>query len=138
MNGQLKIALHWHFHQPQYADPDDIANSQPWVRLHAVREYLDLGLIMQKYPKIKSTVTMSSCLIDQLLQYEKGFEDSFLSLIKLNPQDMNEEIKSVFLRKIFDIYASDSMKASVGWSKQQETWKNRVAKDGVEKAARLS
>ena len=138
MNGQLNIALHWHFHQPQYADPKDIANSQPWVRLHAVREYLDLGLMMQKYPKIKSIVTMSSCLIDQLLQYENGFEDSFLSLIKLNPQDMSEEVKSVFLRKIFDIYASDSMMASKGWSRQQERWKDIVAKSGLEKAAQLT
>ena len=82
MNGKLNIAFHWLLHQPQYADPEDIANSQPWVRLHAAKEYLDLGMMMQKYPKIKSTVTMSSCLIDQLLQYENGFEDRFLSLIK--------------------------------------------------------
>ena len=138
INGKLNIAFHWLFHQPQYADPEDIANSQPWVRLHAAKEYLDLGLIMQKYPKIKSTVTMSSCLIDQLLQYENGFEDSFLSLIKLNPQDMNEEIKSNFLRKIFDIYSSESMMAQERWSKRHETWKNKLEKEGLEKAVQLT
>ena len=138
MNGKLNIAFHWLFHQPQYADPEDIANSQPWVRLHAAREYLDLGLMLQKYPKIKSTITISSCLIDQLLQYENGFEDSFLSLIKLNPQDMKEEIKSDFLRKIFDVYSTESMMANKGWSKQHETWKNRVEKEGLEKAVQLT
>ncbi|TFB12496.1 hypothetical protein E3V55_00120 [Candidatus Marinimicrobia bacterium MT.SAG.3] len=138
MNGLLNIALHWNFHQPQYADPEDRANSQPWVRLHAVREYLDLGLMMQKFPNVKSTITMSSCLIDQLQQYENGFEDSFLSLLKLNPQDMNEEIKSAFLPKIFDIYASDSMLEKAEWSKVYETWNKRVKNGGLEKAANLT
>ncbi|MCH8300122.1 MAG: hypothetical protein IIC39_06225 [Candidatus Marinimicrobia bacterium] len=138
MNGLLNIALHWNFHQPQYADPEDRANSQPWIRLHAVREYLDLGLIMQKFPNVKSTITMSSCLIDQLQQYENGFEDSFLSLLKLNPQDMNEEIKSAFLPKIFDIYASDSMLEKAEWSKVYETWNKRVKNVGLEKAANLT
>jgi len=138
MDGKLNIAFHWLFHQPQYADPEDIANSQPWVRLHAAREYLDLGLMMQKYPKIKSTITMSSCLIDQLLQYEIGFEDNFLSLTKNNPEDMKEETKSLFLRKIFDIYSSESMMGIEGWSKQHEMWKNRVEKEGLEKAVKLT
>ena len=138
INGKLNIAFHWLFHQPQYADPEDIANSQPWVRLHAAKEYLDLGLIMQKYPKIKSTVTMSSCLIDQLLQYENGLEDSFLSLIKLNPKDMNVEIKSNFLRKIFDIYSAEAMMAQERWSKRHETWKNKLEKEGLEKAVQLT
>ena len=138
MNGQLNIAIHWNFHQPQYADPEDTANSQPWVRLHAAREYLDLGLMMQKYPNVKSTITISSCLIDQLLQYENGFEDSFLSLLKLNPQDMSGEVKYAFLRKIFDIYASDSMLVKEGWSKVHERWKNRVKNAGIEKAAKLT
>ena len=138
MNGKLNIAFHWIFHQPQYADPEDTANSQPWIRLHAAREYLDLGLVLQKYPKIKSTITISSCLIDQLLQYENGFEDSFLSLIKMNPQDMKENIKSLFLRKIFGIYSSESMMVKEGWSIQYETWKNRVEKVGLEKAVQLT
>ncbi|MCH7818606.1 MAG: hypothetical protein IIB40_03510 [Candidatus Marinimicrobia bacterium] len=138
MNGQLNIAFHWLFHQPQYADPEDIANSQPWVRLHAAREYMDLGLLMQKYPKIKSTITMSSCLIDQLLQFENGFEDSFLSLIKLDPKDMNKETKSEFLRKVFTVYSFESMAAKEGWSKQHEMWKSRVERQGLEKAVQLT
>ncbi len=138
MNEALNIAFHWHFHQPQYADPEDRKNSQPWVRLHAVREYYDLGLMMQKYPKIKSTVTLSSCLIEQIIQYEHGFEDQFLSLIKLNPRDMAPETRSIFLTKIFDLYASESLMAKDVWSSLYKTWKGRLEKGGIEKATKLT
>ena len=48
MDGSLKklsIAFYWHMHQPVYEL--DSVYLMPWARLHAVKDYLDMVLILE-------------------------------------------------------------------------------------------
>ena len=53
MNKKLSIAFVWHMHQPMYKLNADSDYLMPWVRLHAVKDYLDIpdGFCYQKSPK---------------------------------------------------------------------------------------
>ena len=61
MSHPLYVAFIWHQHQPLYksrqANFDSLAQYRlPWVRLHGTKDYLDLVLILEKYPKLHQTV----------------------------------------------------------------------------------
>jgi len=37
---RVNVMLLWHMHQPSYRDPLDGTVVLPWVRLHALKDYL--------------------------------------------------------------------------------------------------
>ena len=49
MKGPLRLALVWHFHQPDYTDPATGAPSMPWTRLHALKDYADMARSYARY-----------------------------------------------------------------------------------------
>ncbi|MHC5721472.1 MAG: glycoside hydrolase, partial [Nostoc sp.] len=79
MSHPLYIAFIWHQHQPLYKSPgssDSLSPSQqyrlPWVRLHGTKDYLDLVLLLERYPKLHQTVNLVPSLILQLEDYIAG------------------------------------------------------------------
>ena len=53
----------------------------PWVRLHGVKDYLDMLQILEKYPKIHQTFNLVPSLIEQIEDYINGtVKDKFLGL----------------------------------------------------------
>ena len=86
----LYVAFIWHQHQPLYKSRDKNSNGMskyrlPWVRLHGTKDYLDLILILEKYPKLHQTVNLVPSLILQLEDYAEGRAiDPYLALA-LNP-----------------------------------------------------
>ena len=68
----LYVAFIWHQHQPLYksrAEQSDVAYRLPWVRLHGTKDYLDLVLILERYPQLHQTVNLVPSLILQLEEY---------------------------------------------------------------------
>ncbi|MGQ9477820.1 MAG: glucodextranase DOMON-like domain-containing protein [Candidatus Bipolaricaulia bacterium] len=66
---KLKLALIWHQHQPLYQNRLTGFYELPWVRVHAVQEYLDSPGILQEYPEIKVVYNLQPSLIEQLEDY---------------------------------------------------------------------
>ena len=52
-NKKLSIAFYWHMHQPVYQLSSDGDFLMPWVRLHAVKDYLDMVTILDGFKNIK-------------------------------------------------------------------------------------
>ena len=48
---KLSLAIYWHMQEPVYEIEGTYL--MPWVRLHAVKDYLDMVLVLEKYPKLK-------------------------------------------------------------------------------------
>ncbi len=67
----LSVAFVWHMHQPEYKDNLTGEYLMPWVRLHAVKDYLDMVLILEEYPRIRQTFNLVPSLIDQLEDYTR-------------------------------------------------------------------
>jgi alpha-amylase/alpha-mannosidase (GH57 family) len=96
------VALLWHFHQPIYSTPEDKILPMPWVRLHAIKDYLDMLKNLEKFPEIKATFNFTPSLLIQLNDYkENGFTDRQFLLFKKRAEDLTMEEKIEILKDFF-------------------------------------
>lgn len=101
----LYVALLWHQHQPLYRDPLDDEHRgsylQPWVRLHALRDYYSMAALVEQHPDLHLTINLTPVLLQQILDYaENGATDRALELT-LTPAERlvkaeREELISTF------------------------------------------
>ncbi|MEW5822466.1 MAG: glycoside hydrolase family 57 protein [Cyanobacteriota bacterium] len=99
----LSVAFVWHMHQPLYKDHLTGEYLMPWVRLHALKDYLDMVLILKNYPRIRQTFNLVPSLIDQLEDY--GFNnahDKHSLLMTKHASEFSEEDKIFILERFFD------------------------------------
>ncbi|MCE5312172.1 MAG: hypothetical protein LLF86_03370 [Nitrospiraceae bacterium] len=88
----LHVAFLWHMHQPYYKDPDTGLYSLPWVRLHGVKDYLDMLLILENFPAVKQNFNLVPSLLMQLLDYtDNGAQDKHMELTLRNAADLSEQ-----------------------------------------------
>ena len=85
----LKIAILWHMHQPVYREPNSNRLAMPWVRLHALKDYLDMPLNAAKYESTKVTFNLVPSLLDQLNLYLEGGTDRLLELSRIEAQALD-------------------------------------------------
>ena len=46
----VKVVILWHMHQPCYRDPLDGRMALPWVRLHALKDYVGMVELLGETP----------------------------------------------------------------------------------------
>jgi len=71
----IDVAIVWHQHQPKYLR--DLATGEymePWVRMHAIKDYYDMVSILADYPRIHFTVNLTPVLLMQLQDVIEGYE----------------------------------------------------------------
>ncbi len=66
---RLNLVLCWHMHQPQYQTVCDGHYWQPWVYLHAIKDYVDMAAHIESIPLARAVVNFSPVLLDQLADY---------------------------------------------------------------------
>lgn len=69
MSEPLYVAFVWHMHQPYYKDKTRGEYRLPWVRLHAIRDYLHMAEVLADYPEVHATFNLTPCLVEQLVDY---------------------------------------------------------------------
>ncbi len=73
----------------------------PWVRLHGIKDYLDLVLLLERYPKLHQTVNLVPSLILQIEDYVAGVAlDPYLTLA-LTPTEQLERSQKQFIAEHF-------------------------------------
>ena len=108
MSHPLYVAFIWHQHQPLYKSrpTNDDAMSHyrlPWVRLHGTKDYLDLVLILEKYPKLHQTVNLVPSLMLQLEDYAAGKAiDPYLALALTPESTLSDRQKQDIIKHFFD------------------------------------
>ena len=68
----LKVIFLWHMHQPDYRDTESGISMMPWVRLHGVKDYLDMVTILDDFPNVRQNFNLVPSLLDQLQGYVDG------------------------------------------------------------------
>jgi alpha-amylase/alpha-mannosidase (GH57 family) len=77
----------------------------PWVRLHGIKDYLDLILVLGKYPKLHQTVNLVPSLLTQLEDYVAGkASDPYLELLLKPVETFTLEQKAFVVDRFFDGY----------------------------------
>ncbi len=105
----LYVAFIWHQHQPLYksrVERNSLLTGQyrlPWVRLHGTKDYLDLVLLLEQYPKLHQTVNLVPSLILQIEDYVAGTAfDPYLTAALLPTEQLSAEQKEFVIEHFFD------------------------------------
>ncbi len=97
----LKVAILWHMHQPNYREPNSNRLSMPWVRLHALKDYLDMPLLAGSFEQVKVTFNLVPSLLDQIQMYLHGATDRHLELSRMRAEDLPPQFKIEILESFF-------------------------------------
>jgi len=104
----LYVAFIWHQHQPLYKSRTESSATGgsyrlPWVRLHGTKDYLDLVLLLERYPKLHQTVNLVPSLILQLEDYVAGTAlDPYLRVALTPSEHLSLEQKEFAIAHFFD------------------------------------
>lgn len=75
----------------------------PWVRLHAVKDYLDMALWAKKFDKLKLNFNFVPVLIDSIIEYGEKEAHDIHSRMTISPTEkLNNEDKLFILTNFFD------------------------------------
>jgi len=99
--GNVNLAFLWHLHQPDYLDRSSGRLLMPWVRLHGVKDYTGMALLLEEFPSIRCTVNFSPVLLDQLLGYSEGREDTVLSACRRSAAQLTDDDRRFLRRQLF-------------------------------------
>ncbi|MFU8802695.1 MAG: glycoside hydrolase [Bradymonadaceae bacterium] len=94
----------WHLHQPYYSVPDRPSNLLPWVRLHAVKAYYDMGRMLERFPDVRCVTNFSGSLIRQIHEYvEEGKRDTWWDLTLKPAALLSAQDKGLLLKHFFSV-----------------------------------
>lgn len=100
---KLSIAFYWHMHQPVYQLTSGGDYLMPWVRLHAVKDYLDMVMWTKKFDKLKLNFNIVPILVDSIIDYaEKGAHDIHSRMTITPENELKQEDKIFILNNFFD------------------------------------
>ena len=100
---KLSIAFYWHMHQPVYQLSPTGDFLMPWVRLHAVKDYLDMALWAKKFDKLKLNFNFVPVLINAIINYGENEAHDIHSRLTITQQDeLTNEDKIFILNNFFD------------------------------------
>jgi len=91
-------------HQPYYQNLLTKETDLPWVRLHAVKDYLDMVQILEKYPVIHQTFNLVPSLVEQIEAYVNNtVKDKFFEVSLKRALDLSSQDKEFILENFFSI-----------------------------------
>ncbi len=100
----LCIAFLWHMHQPDYANEETGAIYLPWTRFHAIKDYYDMGSLVEQVPGLHVTINVVPSLADQLLAYAGGTAHETYEALTLHPAaELDDREKLFLLRSFFQL-----------------------------------
>ena len=105
MKAPIRLALIWHFHQPDYTDPATKGATMPWTRLHALKDYADMAAFLERHPTVRATFNVVPTLLDQLQALATGglLPDPFLALALKDPADLSVEERTFVIGHFFSL-----------------------------------
>ncbi len=103
-NKRLGVAFLWHMHQPFYKDPISGKYLMPWVRLHGIKDYYPMALLLENSGRARATFNMVPSLVEQIDDYaNNGATDTFLDLTVKKASSLTLQDKLDILNNFFKV-----------------------------------
>ncbi len=97
----LNLAFIYHMHQPYYKNILTNEADVPWVRLHGVKDYVDMVQMLGKTPGLKQIFNIVPSLMEQVEDYiNNNVKDRFLELSYRPAAELTHSEKD-FIRNTF-------------------------------------
>ena len=99
----IRLALVWHFHQPDYTDPLTGNPFLPWTRLHALKDYADMAAHLERHPEVRATFNVVPTLLRELRAYAEGtaHPDPFLTLSRTPAAALDADGRRLLVSRFF-------------------------------------
>lgn len=98
------LAFILHMHQPYYKDLLTGQAGLPWVRLHGIKDYLDMALLLDDVPDVHQTFNVVPSLIEQVEDYCLGkMTDRYLVLSYKKANELTADDKRFIRDNFFSI-----------------------------------
>ena len=100
----MNVVILWHMHQPYYVNPLTKKATMPWVRLHAVKGYLDMIDLVAAQPGVRVTFNFTPVLVRQILELVNGeVEDTWETLSRKPAASLDNDDHRHLLENFFKI-----------------------------------
>ena len=91
-------------HQPFYKDPLTGKYQMPWVRLHGIKDYYPMALLLENSERARAVFNMVPSLVEQIDDYaNNGATDTFLDLTLKKASSLTQEDKLGILNNFFKV-----------------------------------
>lgn len=105
------VAFLWHMHQPNYVNPSSSMALMPWVRLHSVKGYLDMIVLLEEFPDVHVNFNVTPVLSQQIEQLADGtVRDLWLEWSRTPASDLTDEVRFAILENFFKIHWDNLVK----------------------------
>jgi alpha-amylase/alpha-mannosidase (GH57 family) len=102
---KLYLAFLWHQHQPYYKNLFTGEYILPWVRLHGIKDYLDMVEILDSFPGIRQIFNFVPSLLEQLDDYAQGRAlDPHLAVSRKPAAELSQADKSQAIELLFQAH----------------------------------
>jgi alpha-amylase/alpha-mannosidase (GH57 family) len=99
------VVFLWHMHQPYYVNPVSGMAMMPWVRLHAVKGYLDMVSVLADAPGVRVNFNLTPVLMLQIEELVQGkIRDLWLEWSRKPATELNENERLAILEHFFKIH----------------------------------
>ncbi len=116
-------------HQPVYQESRNDYFLMPWVRLHAVKDYLGMLKIMDGYEKLKLNFSIVPILLTALDNYgNKGFHDLHSKLTVTPVEELSDEDKFFIINNFFDANYPNMILPNIRYA---DLYKKRYSSDEI-------
>ncbi len=100
----MNVVLLWHMHQPYYVNPLTKKAMMPWVRLHAVKGYLDMIDLVTAQPDLRVNFNFTPVLVRQILELvHNEVQDEWENLSRKPAANLDEQERRHLLENFFKI-----------------------------------
>jgi alpha-amylase/alpha-mannosidase (GH57 family) len=100
----MNVVILWHMHQPYYVNPLTKKAMMPWVRLHAVKGYLDMIDLVTAQPDLRVNFNFTPVLVYQILQLvNREVEDEWEYLSRKPAAELDDKERRHLLENFFKI-----------------------------------
>ncbi|MBN2706673.1 MAG: alpha-amylase/alpha-mannosidase [Deltaproteobacteria bacterium] len=107
----LNVIFLWHMHQPDYRNDKKELAMMPWVRLHGVKDYLDMVTILDDFPRVRQNFNLVPSLLDQLQGYvDDSLTDRSLELSRKKAEELTVEERIFILQSFFHAHWDNMIK----------------------------
>jgi len=126
---RLYLAMLWHQHQPLYKNTAHPAPAgsylQPWVRLHALRDYYSMAALVAQHPRLHLTINLTPSLLWQIEDYiDRGATDRALELTLKRAETLEAAEQMEILGGFFDAHWHNQI---FPYDRYRELFNQRIA-----------
>lgn len=128
MAQKLDVVLMWHMHQPDYRDYLSGEFTQPWVYLHAMKDYTDMVAHLERHPRMRAVINLVPVLLDQLEDYAAQFSsgsirDPLLRLLaRSEDTPLTEAERDLVIQRCFNANHEKMMQPYPAYQRLYDLW----------------